>query len=182
MAQDPRLQASAGQSWDLIRQAVQERVAIAKESALLDGRGSRAAGVRPGGGALEARGGQAHGPAGDRLPHRPGCGKGQGRAHLFRPAEPRGGAGLLAQGLQEALDGLGPAHPIVAALLEGRSPRDRARALVTGTRLLDPAARAALAQAAPPAVRASADPMVALARKLEVLARPYLQSKKRSTP
>jgi len=175
VAQDPRLQASAGQSWTLIRQAVQERVAIAKESALLDGRGSRALEFALG---LARWKLEAAKPVAQRvLGYRTAREVEKVKAGLTFSDQlsPAVEQACLAQGLQEALDVLGPAHPIVAALLEGRSPRDRARALVTGTRLLDPAARAALVQAAPHAVRDSADPVVALARRLEVLARPYLQ-------
>ncbi len=78
----------------------------------------------------------------------------------------------LAQGLQEALDELGPGHPIVVTLLAGRTPRDRAAALVAGTRLLDPAGREAAAGASPAAFRDDPDPMAALARRLEMLSRP----------
>jgi len=175
VAQDPRLQASAGQSWGLIRHAVQERCAIARESALLDGRGSRALNHALGvlRWKLEAAKPEAQRVVGYRTAR--DLEKVEAGLAFSDRLDPAVEQACLAQGLQEALDELGPAHPIVAALLEGRSPRDRARALVTGTRLLDPAARTALAQARPGAVRDSADPMVALARRIELLARPYLR-------
>jgi hypothetical protein len=173
VARDPRLQASAGQSWAKVQQAVQSRCAIARETAMLDGRGSRALAFALG---LARWKGEAAKPVARReLGYRTPRDLDNVQAGLAFSdrLDPGVEQACLAQGLQEALDELGPAHPIVAALLEGGSPRDRAQALVRGTRLLDPAARAALAQGAPGVVLASADPMLVLARRLEQLSRPY---------
>jgi hypothetical protein len=157
----------------LIQRAVQARCAIARETALLDGRGSRALGFALGVARWKAE--EARPAARRALDYRTArdLEKIQASLAFSDRLDPGVEQACLAQGLQEALDELGPAHPIVAALLEGAAPGERARALVQGTRLLDPAARAALARAVPGAVQASADPMVALARKLERLARPY---------
>jgi hypothetical protein len=173
VAQDPRLEASAGRSWELIRQAVQTRCAIAREHAMLDGRGSRALTFALGVALwkVEAAKPREQRVVGYRTAR--DIEKVQAVLTFSDRLNPAVEQACLAQGLQEALDELGPAHPIVAALLEGRSPRDRARELVAGTRLLDPAGRAALARARPGAVRDSADPVMALARKLELLSRPY---------
>ncbi|MDR3671482.1 MAG: S46 family peptidase [Holophaga sp.] len=173
VAQEPRLQASTGQSWTKVQQAVQSRCAIVRESAMLDGRGSRALAFALGLARWKA---EAARPVARRaLGYRTARDLDNLKASLafsdrLDPGVEQAG---LAQGLQEALDELGPAHPIVALLLDGSAPRERAEALVRGTRLLDPAARAALAQAAPGAVLTSADPMVALARRIVQLARPY---------
>jgi hypothetical protein len=70
-----------------------------------------------------------------------------------------------------ALEKLGPDHPFVKAVLEGRTPADAARAVVGGTKLGDPAARRALADGGSAAVAASTDPAVALARRIDPLAR-----------
>jgi hypothetical protein len=172
VAQDPRLRA-AGQSWALIQKAVQSRCAIARESAMLDGRGSRALAFALGVARWKI---QAARPLGHRaLGYRTPRDLEKVQASLaFSDALDAGvEEACLAQGLREALEELGPSHPIVAALLDGRAPEDRAADLVTGTRLLDPAGRAALAQASPAAVQASPDPLVVLARKLELLSRPY---------
>ena len=172
VARDPRLQAAAGQSWGLIRQAVQARCAIARETAMLDGRGSRALGFALGLARWKAE-------AARPRPQRAIGYRTERELETVRAAltfsdllDPGVEQASLAEGLQEALDELGPAHPVTAALLEGGTPGERAGALVAGTRLLDPAARAALIQASPGAFRASADPVVVLARKLEALSRP----------
>ena len=70
-----------------------------------------------------------------------------------------------------ALEKLGPDHPFVKVVLEGRTPAEAAHAMVSGTKLADPAARKALADGGSAAVAASTDPAVALARRIDPLAR-----------
>ena len=83
----------------------------------------------------------------------------------------------LADSLTFLATALGPDDPLVARVLDGRSPRDRAAALVAGTRL---GSRAAVAGGAPiadtrrelyaggkPAIDASTDPMIALGRSVD---------------
>lgn len=176
VAQDPALQASAGQSWALIRQALQAQAAAARERALLDGRGSRALAFALGVARWKA---EAARPSPQRaLGYRTARDLQKLEANLTFSdrLDPEVETVCLAQGLQEALDELGPAHPILAVLLDGRAPRSRAAALLAGTALLDPAGRAALMRARPAAVRESADPLVTLARRLEQLSRPYARS------
>src|SRR5262249_59039998 len=48
---------------------------------------------------------------------------------------------LLADSLQESLEELGPNHPFIKAALAGRTPKDAAAALISGTKLNDPAVR-----------------------------------------
>jgi hypothetical protein len=173
--QDPALRASAGRSWDLVRQAVQERCAFAKESAMLDGRGSRALGFALGVVRWKL---EAARPRGQRsLGYRTARDLQTVESGLSfpEPLDPGVEQASLAQGLQECLIELGPGHPVSAALLAGQAPLDRARALVGGTRLLDAAGRQALCRARPAEVAADTDPMVALARTLDLLSRPYHQ-------
>jgi hypothetical protein len=77
----------------------------------------------------------------------------------------------LADQLQLALEKLGPDHPFVQAAVGGRTPAEAAKAAVTGTKLQDPAVRKALLDGGVAAVSASADPMIALARRIDPLAR-----------
>jgi hypothetical protein len=173
VAQDPALEASAGQSWALIRKAVQARCGFAREVAMLSGRGSRALQFALGLARWKA---EAARPAAQReLGYRTARDMEKLQAGLSFSDTLDAGVETanLADGLQEAVAELGPAHPIVAALLGGRTPGDRARELVEGTGLRAPAARQALFQASPGAVLDSPDPMLVLARKLELLARPY---------
>jgi hypothetical protein len=78
---------------------------------------------------------------------------------------------VLADHLQEAVEALGKDHAYVRAALQGRSPAEVAREAVGGTRLADPDARKALVEGGAAAVAASTDPMIALARRIDPLAR-----------
>lgn len=57
--------------------------------------------------------------------------------------------------------------PYVTFSLDGRGPAEAAHALVSGTKLADPAARKALMEGGEAAVAASQDPMIVLARKVD---------------
>jgi len=78
---------------------------------------------------------------------------------------------LLADALQQSLEALGAGHPFVQAALAGSSPQQVAREAVQGTKLVDPAVRRQLLEGGAAAVEASADPMIALARRVD----PYLR-------
>ena len=57
------------------------------------------------------------------------------------------------------------------AVLDGRTPKEAATALVNGTKLTDPAVRRKLVEGGEAAVAASDDPMIVLARKLDPMRR-----------
>jgi hypothetical protein len=78
---------------------------------------------------------------------------------------------MLADRLQETLDALGPDHPYVKAVLGGRTPAQVAHEAVSGTKLADVAARQALVRGGAAALKASADPMIALARRIDPVVR-----------
>lgn len=71
--------------------------------------------------------------------------------------------------LRQALEELGGEDPFVKAALNGQSPEEAARALVSGTRLADPAFRKELLKGGKAAVEASTDPFIVLARKVRPL-------------
>lgn len=77
----------------------------------------------------------------------------------------------LTHQLELAQQKLGPDHPYVKAVLAGRAPAEVARAAVSGTKLKDVDARRALVKGGEAAVRASSDPMIALARVIDPFAR-----------
>ncbi len=80
-------------------------------------------------------------------------------------------AATLADQMQLAVDSLGPEHPFVKALLQGQGPEQAAKAAILGTKLKDAAVRKALVSGGEAAVAASSDSMIALARRLEPMAR-----------
>jgi hypothetical protein len=66
---------------------------------------------------------------------------------------------------------LGGDHPMVAQILDGKSPEARAAELVDGTKLKDPAERKKIADGGITAIEQSSDSMVQLARKIDARAR-----------
>ena len=72
----------------------------------------------------------------------------------------------LAFSLTKLRDGMGPGSPIAEALFAHHSPKQVARRAVQGTRLADVALRKKLWQGGEKAVKASHDPMIALAREV----------------
>jgi hypothetical protein len=77
----------------------------------------------------------------------------------------------LADSLAMFMERYGANHPLVVKTLAGKSPRDRAAELVSGTKLADVAARKELAAGGPSVLQGSNDPMIALARLIDSPAR-----------
>jgi hypothetical protein len=80
---------------------------------------------------------------------------------------------MLAAGLQESLEKLGPDDPWVKAALSGRAPVEVARALLSGTKLTDPAVRERLIKGGRSAVAKSTDPLIVWARATDPAYREY---------
>ena len=81
---------------------------------------------------------------------------------------------ILAGWLDAASRALGADDPFVKAALQGRPARDVARDAISGTRLLDLSARKALLDGGTAAIRASNDPLLALARRADRVMRDVL--------
>lgn len=92
---------------------------------------------------------------------------------LFSPAPvyPEFEEVLLADGLREALEKLGPEDPFVKAALAGKTPEQVAHEAITGTKLADPDFRKQLVEGGEEAVAASQDPLIALARRVDPILR-----------
>ena len=73
----------------------------------------------------------------------------------------------LADELARLIELRGAEDDLVVEVLHGKGPRERAAALVAGTKMADVAARKALVDGGHTAVLGSDDPMIKLARKLE---------------
>jgi hypothetical protein len=73
----------------------------------------------------------------------------------------------LSFSLERMREYLGPDHPITKAVLGTKSPDQRAHELVTGSTLAEPKVRATLYEGGAEALRASTDPMIALAREVD---------------
>jgi hypothetical protein len=92
---------------------------------------------------------------------------------MFSPAPlyPAFEIARLAGSLEDSLAELGPDDPYLRIVLDGRTPKDAAAALVNGTKLADAALRRKLVDGGEAAVTASDDPMIVLARKLDPMRR-----------
>jgi molybdenum-dependent DNA-binding transcriptional regulator ModE/V8-like Glu-specific endopeptidase len=77
----------------------------------------------------------------------------------------------LSFSLERMREYLGPDHAIVKRALGAASPDQRAKALVAGSTLGSPKVRVALFEGGQAAVKASTDPMIALAREIDAEAR-----------
>ena len=99
------------------------------------------------------------------------------RLRMFSPAPIYPGMEIarLAGALEVALAEMGPNDPFLKIVLEGRTPKEAARALVEGTKLGDPAFRRKLVEGGEAAVAASNDPMIVLARKLDPMRRELIK-------
>lgn len=78
---------------------------------------------------------------------------------------------LLADSLTLLAEQLGYSDPLVQQVLAGQSPRDRAAALINGTKVRDVAFRQQLYAGGAAAIAASDDPMIMLARTVDAAAR-----------
>lgn len=82
---------------------------------------------------------------------------------------------LLTVWLEEAKENLGGADPFVKSVLGGMSPAEVSKKAVSGSRLADPAFRRELFEGGAAAIKASQDPLLDLARKVEPLIRELRQ-------
>ncbi len=74
---------------------------------------------------------------------------------------------LLAESLAEMQDILGPNNETVKKALDGKSPEERAKEVIDGTKLDDVAVRKQLYEGGEKAVEASADPLIIMMRTIE---------------
>lgn len=74
----------------------------------------------------------------------------------------------LADELARVMEDRGGDDPLVIALLDGKSPRERAAQAISGTKLMDVSARKELAAGRIDAILKSTDPMILMAKALEV--------------
>jgi hypothetical protein len=95
------------------------------------------------------------------------------RQSMFSPAPiyPALETARIAGALQTALNELGANDAFVKAALAGRTPQAAAAALLSGTKLTDPAFRKQLVDGGEAAVNASTDPMIVAARQLDPIRR-----------
>ncbi len=116
-------------------------------------------------------------PDGERLPGFHDSQLDSMKHRLFSPAPIYPGMEIarMTGALQLDVKELGADDPFLKAVLDGRSPKDAANYLVSGTKLTDPAVRKALVEGGQAAVDASTDPMIAMARRIDPIRREQIK-------
>src|SRR5262249_22801291 len=92
------------------------------------------------------------------------------------PVYPALESAKLADSFSMMMEMLGANHEAVTTTLKGKSPRDRAEELVSGTKLADVAYRKQLAEGGKEAIAESSDPLIQLARDVDEAARAIRKS------
>ena len=170
VAADPALQARVGASWAAIEGALASQKALHKDATYINNRNSALLGF---GLTLVRLPVETEKPSAERLKEFSDANL-AGEKHrvlVNRPFYPELEIATFTHGLEEAQRELGARHPFVQAMLGAQTPAECAKAAVEGSKLSDPAVRKALLEGGKQAVLASKDPMILLARKLDVFNR-----------
>jgi hypothetical protein len=116
-------------------------------------------------------------PDGERLPGYHDSQLESLKHRLFSPAPiyPEMEIARMTSALEASQKELGPGDAWLKAVLDGRTPKDAATYLISGTKLTDPAVRKALVEGGPAAVDASTDPMIAMARRIDPIRREQIK-------
>src|SRR6185436_19318849 len=122
--------------------------------------------LRPAAGARRRRAGEAQHGAAPRVHRRL-----RAALEAKSPVYPELEAVKLSFSLERMREYLGPDHPVIKSVLGSKTPDQRAQELIAGSRLADPGVRTKLFEGGQAAVKASTDPMIALARQIDSEAR-----------
>ncbi|MDZ7289120.1 MAG: S46 family peptidase [candidate division KSB1 bacterium] len=170
VASKPELEKEYGQAWDMIAVAQKKQLEMLKPLRFRSLRGSSMASNAL---TIVRYVAEVKKPDGQRLDGFHDSQLESLKFRLFSPAPvyPQLEEMMLTDGLQESLDELGPNDPFIQAVLNGRSPAEVAKELITGTKMGDPAFRKSLVEGGEAAVAASTDPMIVVARKIDPIGR-----------
>ena len=173
VAADPKLSAAYGDAWEQSEKAESAKRAQFSRYGLFAGDFSFRSDLFGIAQTLVLRAEEDQKPNGERLPEFADSGRASLDFELFSPAPvyPRLEKISLGDSLAQLTETLGADDPLVVQILAGKSPSERAAALVDGTALADPSVRKRLAAGGPAAVSASTDPMIVLARQLDPIYR-----------
>lgn len=99
------------------------------------------------------------------------------RLRLFSPAPiyPEMEIARMTSALEAGVKELGPNDPWIKAVLDGRTPKDAANQMISGTKVGDAAFRKSLAEGGQTAVEASTDPLIAMARRIDPIRREQIK-------
>ena len=116
-------------------------------------------------------------PNGERLPGFQDAQLESLKVRLFSPAPlyPEYETARMTGALSLDLEQLGPNDPLVKAVLDGRTPAETAKQLISGTKMGDAAFRKSLVDGGQAAVDASTDPLIAMARRIDPIRREQIK-------
>jgi hypothetical protein len=116
-------------------------------------------------------------PDGERLPGYHDSQLESLKHRLFSPAPiyPEMEIARMTGALELDLKQLGSDDAFIKAVLDGRTPKDAANYLISGTKVADPAFRKSLIEGGQAAVDASTDPMIAMARRIDPVRREQIK-------
>ena len=99
------------------------------------------------------------------------------RLRLFSPAPIYPGMEIarMTSALEAGVKELAPDDPWIKAVLDGRTPKDAANQMISGTKMGDAAFRKSLAEGGQTAVEASTDPLIAMARRIDPIRREQIK-------
>jgi hypothetical protein len=173
VAADPKLRESYAGAWGRVAEALEAWKPIYRQHYLLErgiGFNSELFGFAR---TLVRLAEESQKPNADRLPEYAEAGLESLRQQLFSeaPIYDDFETVKLADSLGMIVEMGGADNEVVKKVLAGKSPQERAAELVRGTRLKDVAVRKKLAEGGPAAIKASDDPMIALALQVDGPAR-----------
>ena len=170
---NPQWKAAYGNAWDEIAQAQKKALTRINEQ-LYHSLDSALAGLAN---TIVQYVAEIKKPDGERLPGYHDAQLDSLKLRMFSPAPiyPQMEIARLAGALEWDLSGVGPNDPFVKTVLDGRTPKEAATALIDGTKLADPAVRRKLVEGGEAALAASDDPMIVLGRKLDPMRRELIK-------
>ncbi len=178
VASKPEWKKAYGDAWETVSRVIKKQTPKAKERFYGRIMGSRLAGFAS---TLVFHAIEVKKPDGQRLPGYHDSELEELKFRLLSPApiyldlEEANLAGTLALSLEQ----LGPDHPFIKTVLNGRSPEQAAAELIQGTKLADVAFRKSLLEGGESAVQSCTDPLIVLMRKLEPMMRADIEWSKK---
>ncbi len=168
--ENPQWKAEYASAWDQIAAAIEKQKMRIKEFSF-----RRTPGMRLGGIAMQIVQlvAEIQKPDGKRLKGYHDSQLESLRFRLFSPAPIYPGMEevMIIDILQQMLEELSPEDEFVKVCLDGKTPEEAAKSLISGTQLTDPAFRKQLVEGGMKAVAESTDPFIVLARKLDPMQR-----------
>ena len=170
IAANPEWQAKYGDAWDVIAQVMTKQASVAKQRFYRRLAGSRLAGIAE---TLVQYVEEVKKPDSERLEgfHEADLPSLKFRLLSPAPVYPDLEEANLTWSLTMSLKALGPNDPFIQTVLQGKTPAEVAKELVSGTKLADVKFRKKLLKGGVKAVKKCKDPMIVLARKLDPMIR-----------